>query len=551
MRRSSITWRSVPALDALPGLPVPAVLVGLVILVATPAARAAPAWASAPDRASDEGHVFACEGRGKTEADALTAAQAVCNDKICKVCGVELESVVETKETLQGIDVQRKVIERCRRVRKDETPPRYKSVECGPEGCVAWLQVLYSRATERAECPGYLSENFDDPAACEKDLDDWKRVTGRTAASLRERVRLLELALQHCAKIDVRPTPALMALDEKLRVGLTGFQAEPPKDRDFQRATWAWYLVRNAALEQSIKEAKLFTDRLRFARDYCANRALVFDVIEAAQAGDWDSKAGLERLLAAMKKAPRRGQYDTPTVHFAVLFTLSRAKNDTSAIGAFLREQYPAAELTWPEAFELAKLFAGNDHCTEAEWAFTVKAHEANKCAPCLRVLIEARQHDGAPDTRVKRLNQGLALLPSPKDERSRVRTLMELLPLGDAQFAVDVEKRLPAEFQSAYGWTLFEELIDRLGYPPVPPQAAPLVRRALAGMVAEPLTETLCKTLEQRLPRLMKFRAEPVLLDELACACLDGPLATMPVRDQGKRELYQRALERGLACVR
>src|SRR4051794_14194673 len=100
----------------------------LVLLVPV-AARAAPGWAGKSDSADERGHTFVCSGEGKSEADALAAALGICNDKICKVCGVEVESTVTTKETLQGVDLQRKVVERCRRVRKADPVLKSKSIE--------------------------------------------------------------------------------------------------------------------------------------------------------------------------------------------------------------------------------------------------------------------------------------------------------------------------------------------------------------------------------------------------------------------------------------
>ena len=80
-------------------------------------ATGGPDWASEPDRALHGGNIFTCEGAGATEEDALRTATQLCNDKLCKLCGVKVESRVEVKETLKGVDMQRKVVERCTRAR--------------------------------------------------------------------------------------------------------------------------------------------------------------------------------------------------------------------------------------------------------------------------------------------------------------------------------------------------------------------------------------------------------------------------------------------------
>src|ERR1700759_5137415 len=94
-------------------------LVFILVLCALPAA-AAPSWAGKSDSSDEKGNLFICSGEGKNEQDALDSALALCNDKICKLCGVEVESPTTTSETLKGVDLSRKVVERCRRVRKAE-----------------------------------------------------------------------------------------------------------------------------------------------------------------------------------------------------------------------------------------------------------------------------------------------------------------------------------------------------------------------------------------------------------------------------------------------
>src|SRR5262249_10309525 len=246
----------------------------MILLLAVLLAR--PGWADRPDSADASGHIFTCEGQGANEDDAVAAALAICNDKICKACGVEVESIVETKETLTGVGVSRKVVERWRRIRRAETKFRAKSVDCAPEGCQAWVQIYYPAEDQKQECTAYTKEDFTDPAACEKDVQSFRSVQGRTADSFRSRAKALDQALVHCAKIDVRPTPAILALDEKLKAGLASFEWAPPAQPvdDWQRATWTYWVQRDDALHAQIAESKLLVDRIKLARDYVADRAL-------------------------------------------------------------------------------------------------------------------------------------------------------------------------------------------------------------------------------------------------------------------------------------
>ena len=280
----------------------------LLLLLCSSASRAAPGWASRPDAADDRGHTFVCAGEGKTEADALESALGICSDKICKVCGVEIESTVTTKETLTGVDLQRKVVERCRRVRKADPVLKSKSLECEDGKCSAWVQLFYSKEDEKAECPAYAREDFADPNACEADIEAFRRQPGRSAEAFRTRTRQLNDALAHCANIDVRPTPALLAIDEKLRAGLGNFRGG-----DYRQRLEEACAVVPSALVQTFAETRTLAGRITLLRDFMANKALVFDVIEASYADDFDTEAGMARLLATLKAAPLGSQYDAPT----------------------------------------------------------------------------------------------------------------------------------------------------------------------------------------------------------------------------------------------
>jgi hypothetical protein len=107
-------------------------------------ATGGPAWATEPDRTEHGGNVFSCEAAGASEEEAFAAAKQLCSDKLCKLCGVKIESRVEVKETFKGVDMQCKVVERCTRARTREMEIRYRQSSCGPEGCRSWVQTFYS-----------------------------------------------------------------------------------------------------------------------------------------------------------------------------------------------------------------------------------------------------------------------------------------------------------------------------------------------------------------------------------------------------------------------
>ncbi len=546
---------------------------------------AAPRWAAEPDRLDGTSHVFTCQGEGKSEDDALAAALGICNDKICKVCGVEVESVVETKETLTGVDLQRKVIERCHRVRRADTQPRFKSNECGPDGCQSWIQVLYTKADEEAECPRYQKENFADPAACEADIQAFRKLEGRDAASFHKRTALLDAALVHCDKIDVRPTPAILALNEKLLAGLDQFEfTDKHKQKladetewmvrgddhgfgrtareeavDEFRPLWAWYLTSDPAMRQEFAESKQLTDRIKLVRDLVANKERVVTVLEAGLADDRDSEAGVARILAAFKAAPLGGQYGAPDVHFAILDPLSRLHTSTQAIQSWLRAAYPPGAIVGNDDHvkEIGHLFTADGRISPDEWNWAVGTTRAGGCIYCTRMLIAVRDH-GTPEARVAHFIEAQAAIaetmhkgvaPGPKEF---LYAFKQLQPRGDPGFVIALESRLPESARPRYDWPFLLEMIHAMSDTQADADQATLLKRAVDEAAKSPASgedESSCEAFEGQVKALEEARAPALGLNERICRCLVGPQAKLD--RSRKSELLERALSQRLSCVR
>ena len=541
--RSNLRWRS------------PLVFL-LALRAPCPRNRAGP---TKSDLATDAGHSFVCEGEGKTEEDAIATAQAICNDKICKVCGVEVESTTTTNESLKGIDLQRKVIERCRRVRKTETQVKRKSADCEDSGCSAWLEIFYSAEDEKAECPSYTKEDFTDPAACEQDIDAFRNVKDRSADSFRERTRDLDAALIHCAKIDVRPTPAILALDAKLRAGMDAFEftegmqnrlveessvgdpwergVDNKRDAAMQdRPYWAWYLTSNPKLRQEIAESKLLAQRLQLVRDYVANRALVFDVIEAVRTRDLDTPAGVEKLRAALEKAPVGSQYDSPDVHISALSAFFHTKSDISALKAQLRRQYDPSKLQPGDAWHAAIFLKSDDRVSEEDWKWLFASESTQLCVECMRVLLEAHDH-GSPEARFAQFDQAYAFaVPRLKTKDPEARAFVLLTGQSDAGLFLGALPRVPKTIAPQLEWDFLSAEVNALDNK----KASPEEKKALLALVvslqqgmvdraAGRDLENECNGLADHLKRLEEKGADASPLGAQACACLTGPMLTRP----------------------
>ena len=542
-------------------LPTPLRLLGatslLALLLALPAA-ARPGWSGNPDTSTDQGHTFVCEGQAKNEEDALAAAHGICNDKICKLCGVEVTSIVETKETLTGVDFQRKVVEQCHRVRRAETQVKRKSTDCEDASCTAWIEVWYPAAIQKEECASYTKEDFSDPAACEQDIEAFRRIEGRTAESFRRRAAALDAALLHCAKIDVRPTPAMLALDEKIKAGLDSFeyksQGERREDSYDSRPYWAWYLTTDPALRQQIAESKTLLARFQLARDYVRSRALVFEVIEAVRAAGWDTPAGISRLAAAMEKAPTGTPYGGANVHFAALGTFYHAKTDTAPVGAVLRKLYDPATLDAGQQWSAALFYADDKKVTEEEWSWSFRAHQAHRCVNCLRALVVAPDHGPDPELRLKRFLQAYqASVGAFTGKNPEARAVTELTGYSDPGLVLAVEGRLPEAARAAFTWKFLREVLTRIDPRRTDPSAIPpFLARAVRQLAAEatPEDEGFCTGLAAEVEPLVKKGADPAPLDRAVCGCLTGPLRNR-LSLVNRDDLLKHADARKLACTK
>jgi hypothetical protein len=533
-----------------------------------------PGWIARGDRADAQGSTFVCQGEGSTEEEALTTAQGICNDKVCRLCGVEVESVVQTTETLKGVSMQRKVVERCRQFRRAPLAVEHKSTDCGPNGCTAWLGVSFSKEQEKAECTAYSSEHFADSGECERLIGEFRTSVGRTAASLRARTRLLDAALGACAGIDVRPTPLIDALQEQLRVGMMVFEFTPEQqqartEEPFFDTTWYksrtdmmehrgatdFYLTTHEPLQQALRETKTLVARIRLVRDYVYNRSLVFDVIEATGAEDLDSARGIARLLAALQAAPPGVQYGSGDVHFYCLYSLLEVAADTTPINEFYRRSYPPQSLYWDHGSPLAALLAKDGRVDQVEWAYIFDLHRAHRCELCLQQLLWAPDH-GGPGVREERYTAVLNLdKANAKSVDERRRTAAALMP-PDIEFLMHARATLPAELQPALDWKFLlrrvEQADDDDDLDSVQRLLPVLVTALLPPPGSSVPEKSYCYRLADQLAVLAKRGVALAPVADTICACLTGPLAAEGTRILvNKSDLYDYALAQWLPCVR
>jgi hypothetical protein len=529
----------------------------------------APDWARDGDQKTSTGSLFVCEGAAATEELAQRAALGTCSAKICELCGVEVKSTVTTQETLAKVDIERKVVETCRRVRKGEEEIRYKQSSCGPGGCTSFIQIFFSAESEARECKAYAEGNFADPAECERLIEEFRRTPGLDAASFRARVTLLDQAILGCADIDVRPTPKLTAMDEIVWQGVVSPRLTPwQRRRDDPALPLAervrTYLADQATLSarerakqiyrpldrQPLRESKVFVDRLAAIRDAMRAYASIMALSEALAQVRYAPERAPEAtaLVAAMRDVVPFGKHDRDSLHAWVLRDLTAAERDVPGVKDFLTRTYPPP---WSggDARAFADFFAADDQVTDSEWAMAI---QGEPCAVCLGKLVAAREHGGEGKRLARIVEAARKVQASSRAQREPAAVAGVFMHL-DGDWLLRAEPKLSADVvRAVYTWNRLKHALDRLASQGSD-AAADRVRKALAARLAQRLERDVagedCDHLDGKLATLEMEGQSTRRFEADLCRCLGDPKDTRRV---GHRDtLYLRLIEWNASCVR
>jgi len=541
----------------------------------------APSWARAGDERTDEGSLFVCEGAGPDEAQALDAARALCSAKICELCGVEVKSTVQTTETLEKVDVERKVVETCRRVRRSEEQIRYRQAGCGPDGCTAWVQVFFAAEDEARECRAYAEGNFADSTQCEELIERFRNTPDLTAESFRVRAELLSQAIVACAEIDVRPTPKLTALDEILWQGVVSPRAEPRERRPIDKtksiaerlrtltanSTDAWKTdfaerAYKPIDRQPLRESKIFVDRIALVRDsmvgYQSIMAVLEALVDATQSPSATHDAALVAALRSLKPVVGRSSPKRVLAFIADEISRQREALQQPAIKAYFMEMYPTA----PEevGYALVRAMVSDQGISEDEWQFAMNPMRG--CFECAAMLLSVPEHGGEPK-RVARLVE----LSRTASTEAHIKTLQSLDPgfllrseqVLDGKLAAQLFtyewlrewlKKLPTVGRDTITYTLRESAAS--DYHAWRWSVAPAQHRELSGRAWRLLQikagALRCDDLDTELSLLENHGVDTRALEATLCRCVSEP------RRDGMRDLtklYHRLVTWNAGCVK
>ncbi len=552
--RRSYVAASLLILVACAGTPVAPVSTAQVITADEATSENAPGWARKGDEEDDTGYRFICEGQGSAEADAVATARAICEDKICKLCGVEIESVLKTQETLDGVDFKRVVIERCKRVQQEALTIARKSTDCGPNGCTSWMQVNYTKETKKKECARLTDDNFADPDQCAKNIESLVGIAGFSSESFVQRTAALDAAIDSCADIDVRPTPLLQSLDTKLRSGMGHWRsARIPRFIRF-------WLKDDPALWKAYAEDGTFVGRIKRLRAYVAHKVKVMTFIEAVMDDALLTDAGQKRLLRAMEGLSKEQRFGVGRFHFPAAFELGKntrtykTTQSLEPIGAFMRRTYAANTLLRQESSDLARMFAADQVVTEEEWKYIQDSKYWRSGA---LVLLGVEEHRGG--TRFTRLMAAYKKRRAEEAERGRqnaVKAFLAVMPFN-AKFLKAVHARLPKELREAFDYDVYYQFFSRTDEWQVKLRSwvGQHMLDALARERSAPerAGARSCLGLSKKILQVLDADVGLTRFGSLAkpvCSCLEAMSDDGTHTLTNKTELYTIAVKEGWACV-
>lgn len=235
-----------------------------------------PKWAEKGDRTDDAGFEFVCSGIAENPKAAQAVAQARCNEKLCRLFGVQITASTTVTEDLDGIDAQSQVTEQCANVRVEGRKTRYQSSECGPQGCVHWFLQSYPRSAyvaerKRLDQPQVIQQQvviqeggirYRDPEACEKSIRAYGAVKEQSSTGFLERKKHLTHALKYCQGIDGRESGLFLSLNTLLLKPLDRFaRAKPTRYYDLD-SRWAFTIV-SPEWRDEFDTKRFLTDRIQ------------------------------------------------------------------------------------------------------------------------------------------------------------------------------------------------------------------------------------------------------------------------------------------------
>lgn len=275
----------------------------------------APDWAVAGDAEADDGFSFVCQARAEDERKAEALAKARCNEKLCRLFGVQISARTTVTENLNELSAESVVSEQCADVRAVGRKTTNKSSECTDDGCIYWLKQTYPRTAydaevERQKEPTVIRQEvvvqegdvrYRDPAACEQSLRKYAAVEGLGGAAYQARLTHLNAALQSCQGIDGRDSGLFASLNLLLTKPLGGIVFPEGRGADLRGV----YAAVPAGWTDQLQTERFLTTRIQMLRDVVREAIFPMQLIDAVESRQGTvSDAAFEELVRRAMKVP-------------------------------------------------------------------------------------------------------------------------------------------------------------------------------------------------------------------------------------------------------
>jgi hypothetical protein len=357
-----------------------------------PADVSRPPWAKTGDRTSDTGFEFVCHGLAKDEKTARALAQARCNEKLCRLFGVQISAKTKVVENLDGVTAESEVSEQCANVRVVGRETRYQGGECGPHGCVQWILQNYPRAAFeeeklRLDKPTVIQQQvviqegsklYRDPAACEASLRAYGAVKGQDATAFEQRRQPLQRAMQVCQGIDGRDSGLFTSLNNLLTTPLSTFSVESDLRNDRPVNVRFAFTIATPEWRKDLETKRFLTDRIAAVLKLVADAVVPLRLLDIRDHGGNDSTVDV--AMREVVKYPFVHESASPhhsyNVHYLAL-SLAREKRRQIAYSPryrlYLLEQAEKGRVTCGErtsvsGSDVIEYLAADGQLDDREW---------------------------------------------------------------------------------------------------------------------------------------------------------------------------------------
>jgi hypothetical protein len=344
-----------------------------------------PTWAKGGDSESTDEFRFVCHGLAADEAHARALARRMCSEKLCRLFGVQIKSETRVTETLEGIDVESEVTEGCLDVRVEGRKTDFRGGECGPRGCVQWIQQSYPKSAyleerKRLSNPTVVERQvviqegdikYKDPAVCEAELRKYGSITDRGYADIVQRIEILKKARAACQGIDGRDSGLFNRLWHLLQNPLGTFVHS---SRGHRQRVEDYFLYASAQWLEELSTERFFDQRIFMVIQLLENaRAPIFAV---------DTMKRVPQDLVAIQKA-MKSLYLFPYENRPIAATHSvnvhyihqhrpKGQKDAEFLGFLVRQarerSYNCDWATWINGSILIAQIQSHGTGTAAEW---------------------------------------------------------------------------------------------------------------------------------------------------------------------------------------